>query len=142
MNNFAEYDKILTRSCMMMVGICILVIAIISIAYPFIKKADMDNRNEQKYSTLICLLFVLGAVIIGGYTAYKTISDIQNQSYIVYNGSFVSDKDGTGKVYIVDSSGKKMTLSVASYTIPYGTHNGKIVYGKKTKIVVDYQIYN
>ena len=142
MNNFAEYDKILTRSCMMMLGICILVIAIISIAYPFVKKADMDNRKKQKYSALICLLFVLGAVIIGGYTSYKTISDIKNQDYIVYNGSFVSDKDGTGKVYIVDSSGKKMTLSVASYTIPYGTHDGKIVYGRKTRIVVDYQIYN
>ena len=142
MNNFAAYDKILTRSCMMQVGIGILVIVIISIAYPMIKKADMDNRNEQKYSALICLLLVLGAVILGGCTVYKTISDIQNQSYIVYNGSFVSDKDGTGKVYIVDSSGKKMTLSVAAYTIPDGTHNGKIVYGKKTKIVVDYQIYN
>ena len=140
MNNFAAYDKVLTHSCMIIVGICILVIAIISIAYPFIKR--QYKTNEQKFVTLICVLFVLGAVIIGGYTTYKTMSDIQNQSYIVYSGSFISDKDGTGKVYIVDSSGKKMTLSVASYTIPYGTHDGKIVYGKKTKIVVDYQIYN
>ena len=140
MNNFAAYEKILTRSCMIIVGMCILVIAIISIAYPFIKK--QYKTNEQKMVTLICGLFILGAIIIGGCTAYKTISDIQKQSYVVYSGTFVSDKDGTGKVYIVDSSGKKKTLSVASYTIPYGTHNGKIVYSEKTEIVLEYQIYN
>ncbi|MBR3894161.1 MAG: hypothetical protein IKJ35_03325 [Clostridia bacterium] len=140
MNHFAAYEKILTRSCMMIVGICIFVIAIIAIAYPFVKK--QYERNEQKIVALICGLFVLGALIIGGYTAYNTISDIQKQSYIVYSGTFVSDKDGTGKVHIVDSSGKKITLSVASYTMPFGTYSGKIVYSEKTKIVLEYQIYN
>jgi hypothetical protein len=140
MNDFAAYDKLLTRSCMMIVGICILIIAVISIAYPFVKK--QYKASEQKLITLICILFILGAAIIGGHTAYKTVSDVQNQSYIVHSGSFVSDKDGTGKVYIVDSRGKKITLSVAAYTIPDGVHDGKIVYGEKTKIVVDYQIYN
>ena len=82
---------------------------------------------------------LLGVLIFETYTICTTVHDVQNNDYVVYEGTYETDKDA--KVYITDANGKRKTLSDAFYSLPSGTHRGRIVYSEKTKLVVDYQGY-
>ena len=136
MNDFDAYAGILTKSCWIMVIICLLIIVAAVIIYPFAKK--QFEKSKHKMIALVCSIFIVGAIIIGAHSIYSTVSDISNQNYVVYTGTFTYENR---KLHIVSEDGEKKTLSVAAYTIPDGTHEGIVIYGKNTEIVVCCQVY-
>lgn len=138
MKSFEAYDTILTRHCWTMVLIGLVAIAAIIAIYFWIRKT-IDNKKERTEFAIILGVLLLGVLVYETYTICTTVQDIQNNSYVVYEGTYETGKDS--HVYITDTSGKRKTLDDSFYSLPEGTHRGRIVYGEKTKIVVDFQSY-
>ena len=138
MKSFEAYDAILTRHCWTMVLIGLVAIAAIIAIYFWIRKTIDNKKGLTEYAILLGVL-LLGVLVFEIYTICTTVHDIQNDAYVVYEGTYETAKDA--KVYIIDADGKRKTLSDAFYSLPEGTHRGKIVYSEKTKIVVYYQSY-
>ena len=138
MKSFDVYDAILTRHCWTMVWIGLFAIAGIVAFCLWVRKTS-DNKKENTELIVILGVMLLGVLIFETYTICTTVHDVQNNAYVVYEGTYETDKDA--KVYITDASGKRKTLSDAFYSLPNGTHRGRIVYSEKTKLVVDYQGY-
>lgn len=138
MKSFEVYDAIVTRHCWTMVLIGLVAIAAIIAIYFWIRKT-IDNKKGLAEYTIILGVLLLGVLVFEIYTICTTIHDVQNDAYVVYEGTYETAKDA--KVYIIDADGKRKTLSDAFYSLPDGTHRGKIVYSEKTKIVVYYQSY-
>ena len=138
MKSFDVYDAILTRHCWTMVWIGLFLIVAIITVYFGIRKTS-SNKKENTELIVILVVMLLGVLIFETYTICTTVHDVQNNAYVVYEGTYETDKDA--KVYITDANGKRKTLSDAFYSLPNGTHRGRIVYSEKTKLVVDYQGY-
>ena len=138
MRSFEVYDAIVTRHCWTMVLIGLFAILAIIAIYLWIRRTN-DNKKERTEFAIILGVLLLGVLIFETYTICTTVHDVQNDAYVVYEGTYETDKDA--KVYITDANGKRKTLSDAFYGLPDGTHRGRIVYSEKTKIVVDYQAY-
>ena len=138
MKSFDVYDAILTRHCWTMVWIGLFLIVAIITVYFWIRKTS-SNKKENTELIVILGVMLLGVLIFETYTICTTVHDVQNNAYVVYEGTYETDKDA--KVYITDANGKRKTLSDAFYSLPNGTHRGRIVYSEKTKLVVDYQGY-
>lgn len=138
MKSFEAYAAILTRHCWTMVLIGLVAIAAIVAIYFWIRKT-IGNKKECTEFAIILGVLLLGVLIFETYTICTTVHDVQNDAYIVYEGTYETGKDS--KVYITDADGKRKTLSDAFYSLPDGTHRGRIVYSEKTKIVVGYQAY-
>ena len=138
MKSFEVYDAIVTRHCWTMVWIGLFAIAGI-VAFCFWVRKTSDNKKENTELIVILGVMLLGVLIFETYTICTTVHDVQNNAYVVYEGTYETDKDA--KVYITDANGKRKTLSDAFYSLPNGTHRGRIVYSEKTKLVVDYQGY-
>ena len=140
MKSFDVYDAILTRHCWTMVWIGLFLIVAIIAFYFWIKKTS-DSKKENTELLVILGLLLLGVLIFETYTICTTVHDIQNDAYVVYEGTYETGESKRSHVYITDTNGKRKTLSDAFYSLPNGTHRGRIVYSKKTKLVVDYQGY-
>ncbi len=138
MKSFEAYDAILTRHCWTMVWIGLFAIAAIVAIYFWIRKT-IDNKKERTEFAIILGVLLLGVLIFETYTICTTVHDVQKDAYVAYEGMYETAKDA--KVYITDANGKRKTLSDYLYPISEGTKRGRIVYGEKTKIVVDYQSY-
>ena len=138
MKSFEVYDAIVTRHCWTMAWIGLFLTVAIITVYFWIRKTS-DNKKENTELIVILGVMLLGVLIFETYTICTTVHDVQNNAYVVYEGTYETDKDA--KVYITDANGKRKTLSDAFYSLPNGTHRGRIVYSEKTKLVVDYQGY-
>ncbi len=138
MKSFEAYDAILTRHCWTMVLIGLVAIAAIIAIYFGIRKA-IDNKKELNEFAIILGVLLLGVLVFETYTICTTVHDVKTDAYVVYEGTYETAKDA--KVYITDANGKRKTLSDGFYSLPDGTHRGRIVYSEKTKIVVDYQAF-
>ena len=138
MKSFEAYDAILTRHCWTMVLIGLVAIAAIIAIYFWIRKTIDNKKGLTEYAIILGVL-LLGVLVFEIYTVCTTVHDVQNDAYVVYEGTYETAKDA--KVYIIDADGKRKTLSDYLYPISEGTKRGRIVYSEKTKIVVDYQSY-
>ena len=138
MKSFEDYDAILTRHCWTMVLIVLVAIAAIIAIYFWIKKT-IDNKKELTEYAIILGVLLLCVLVFEIYTICTTVHDLQNDAYVVYEGTYETGKHA--KVYITDANGKRKTLSDYLYPISEGTRRGRIVYSEKAKIVVDYQSY-
>ena len=138
MKSFDVYDAILTRHCWTMVWIGLFAIAGIVAFCLWVRKTS-DNKKENTELIVILGVMLFGVLIFETYTICTTVHDVQNNAYVVYEGTYETDKDA--QVYITDANGKRKMLSDAFYSLPNGTHRGRIVYSEKTKLVVDYQGY-
>ena len=138
MKSFEAYDAILTRHCWTMVLIGLVAIAAIIAIYFWIRKTINNKKGLAEYAIILGVL-LLGVLVFEIYTICTTVHDVQNDAYVVYEGTYETGKNP--KVYITDANGKRKTLSDAFYSLPEGTHRGKIVYSEKNKIVVYYQSY-
>ena len=138
MKSFEVYDAIVTRHCWTMVWIGLFAIAGIVAFCLWVRKTS-DNKKENTELIVILGVMLFGVLIFETYTICTTVHDVQNNAYVVYEGTYETNKDA--KVYITDANGKRKTLSDAFYSLPNGTHRGRIVYSEKTKLVVDYQGY-
>ena len=134
------YRQKLTNYCCIIVVVCVIVILVLT---AFILYERKSYKKDQDKSSLLFIIgglaLIVGSIIIIGRTSYKTIYDINNQSYITYEGTFEAEKSaGSCVVTIVDDSGKRIALSGTSDF--YGKSKGKLIYGKKTRRIVDYWI--
>ena len=140
MRSFEVYDAIVTRHCWTMVLIGLFAILAIIAIYLWIRKTN-DNKKERTEFSIILAVLLLGVLAFETYTICTSVHDIQNDAYVVYEGTYETGESKGTHVYITDTNGKRKTLSDAFYSLPDGTHRGRIVYSEKTKLVVDYQGY-
>ena len=140
MKSFEAYDAILTRHCWTMVLIGLVAIAAIIAIYFWIRKTIDNKKGLTEYAIILGVL-LLGVLVFEIYTICTTVHDVQNDAYVVYEGTYETGESKRSHVYITDTNGKRKTLSDAFYSLPNETHRGRIVYSEKTKLVVDYQGY-
>ncbi|MBQ7391697.1 MAG: hypothetical protein IJV73_03350 [Clostridia bacterium] len=138
MKSFEAYDAILTRHCWTVVWFGLFAIIAI-VAFYFWMRKTSDSKKEYIGPAVILGVLLLLVLGYAAYTICTTVHDVRNDAYIVYEGTYETGKDA--KVYITDANGKRKTLSDAFYSLPDGTHRGRIVYSEKTEIIVDCQAY-
>ncbi len=118
------------------IGAVVFIVGIISIIY-----MCRNMRGEKIYFavllTLACFAVVGSAVLVGS-VVYSSLYDINNQAFVIYEGQFKVDTDvetrsGTCSLYLEDGT----KLETDAYLLSAGIHEGRIVYGLKTKIVLD-----
>ena len=73
-------------------------------------------------------------------------TDIKSNAYVVYEGEFTYEYvnhtrggDVSEVSFIVD--GEEFTLATENLKIVSGTYEGRIVYSKNSKYLLDYEIY-
>ena len=106
------------------------------------KKAD--NPGILETQLINCIIYILGiggiigSMVLGATTIWECSYDIKNEAYIVWEGDITVYRDGPSKSrwYIPDEDGIKLEGD----ELDEGKYTGKITYGEKTKVVLDYSI--
>ena len=117
-------------------------------AFVYINKSDFYS-NTKKWIKWVCNLFIVVVIVSASINfimfSYNTQSDIENQSYIVYEGDFSFDHYRGNYVYIYED-GKRRTLTYEDADcFQGGTYTGKLVYAKKRGRIleiIDYKYIN
>ena len=130
MKSFEAYDTILTRHCWTMVLIVLVAIAAIIAIYFWIRKT-IDNKKELTEYAIILGVLLLCVLVFEIYTICTTVHDVQNDAYVVYEGTYETGKHA--KVYITDANGKRKTLSDYLYPSPKVQEEEELCIAKKQK---------
>ena len=136
--DYSAYEKAITcrMTYFIIIGAVVFIGGIICIIY-----MCRNIRSEKiKFSILLALacFAVVGSGILTGDVVYSSVYDIKNQAYCTYEGQFRVDTDvetrsGTCTLYLGDGT----KLETDAYILSAGEHEGRVVYGLKTKIVLD-----
>ena len=139
---YDAYQQKLTNYCCVIVVVCVIAMIALTFFVLFERKSYKEDRDKSSLFYMIGgIALIVCSMVIIGRTSYKTASDINNQNYVTYEGAFEAGKSvGSCVVTIVDDSGKKIALIGTSDF--YGKNKGKIIYGKKTRVIVDYWLTN
>jgi hypothetical protein len=139
MMDYSKYEEQLNKEVSETWVAWILILVLIGVLV-YMNKSDFYS-DTKKWIKWACNVFIV-LVIVGAATnfimfAYNTNSDIENQSYIVYEGVFSFDYYRGNYVYIYED-GKRRTLTYEdAHCFPAGTYNGKLVYAKKRGRVLE-----
>ena len=146
----ALYDEILIKRIVLfsIVGILIIITGVVCIFYGF--KKMYSEKNEFFIVTILCAVAVVGSLILTITVVVPSVCDIQNQSYITYNGIFVMDESYERKkneysILLLDTQELSVVVtrsiikSKESNVSAPGNYNGTIVYAEKSKYVVAIQ---
>ena len=138
MYNYDVYDDVLRR----VKNGCIVVLILTLVLAAFLLCMNVKG-HLAKGKPLIKLLInsfvggiVVAELIYFGISIGNIITDINEQSYIVYEGEFVVSEHNDGYTTII-VDGEKTTLS-GEADLPGGTYLGEVVYGKNSKHAVDW----
>ena len=112
-----------------------------------IKASKKENSMKSK---LLCVLLCFCLFLVPFYFLGKQIhtmnTDIKSNAYVVYEGEFTYEYvnhtrggDVSEVSFIVD--GEEFTLATENLKIVSGTYEGRIVYSKNSKYLLDYEIY-
>ncbi len=136
--DYSAYEKAITgrMTYFIIIGAVVFIVGIICIIY-----MCRNIRSEKiKFAVLLALacFAVVGSGILTGDVVYSSVYDIKNQAYCTYEGQFRVDTDvetrsGTCTLYLGDGT----KLETDAYILSEGDHEGRVVYGLKTKIVLD-----
>ena len=153
----ALYDEILIKRIVLfsIVGILIIITGVVCIFYGFKKMYSEKNeffmeKSEFFIVTILCAVAVVGSLILTITVVVPSVCDIQNQSYITYNGIFVMDESYERKkneysILLLDTQELSVVVtrsiikSKESNVSAPGNYNGTIVYAEKSKYVVAIQ---
>ena len=146
MTNYEQYEAVLkNRAILYVVFVIITLIGIGLLIYFFNSKKEFFWKNMKKIE-IVCIN-VFAAIVVSLVSIYTikyvcdTFYDISNQAYVIYEGEFVIDSSIEGYITIFD--GEKKTVLVNNKTeLPSGTHNGTIIYAKKTEIILEVHTEN
>ena len=117
------------------------------ILFGLIKTSKKENSMKRK---LLCVLLCFCLFLIPFYFLGKQIhtmnTDIKSNAYVVYEGEFTYEYvnhtrggDVSEVSFIVD--GEEFTLATENLKIVSDTYEGRIVYSKNSKYLLDYEIY-
>ena len=103
-------------------------------------KDTLENKFLHYFTYVLCIGGLIGSIILSVNTVSKCSYDVKHHAYIVWEGDFVVCQDGPGKSrwYLPDEEGIKLEgddLSDGKYT-------GQIIYGEKSKVVLDFCVEN
>ena len=141
--DFSVYEGIITKRLIYfcIVDFIALVLSIICIIYLFKKM-----RDQKVYFWILLFLscsVIIGSVILTGNVAAASIHDITKQAYIVKEGEFKIDNDvetRSGTCSLILSDGTK--LETDAYDFSTGIYVGRVVYGEKTRLVLEIEVLN
>ncbi|MBE6627975.1 MAG: hypothetical protein E7629_03520 [Ruminococcaceae bacterium] len=128
--NTEMYKSLLTRHIVALLVVVLLGLALCVAGIILVKKLDL-----AKWLYALCIgVFIVG--IICSYDAIPMYLDLKNDDYIEYTGIF---EQYAGSSWSRDSTklSDGMVLHSERMVLPYGKHTGRIVYAKRSHIVVE-----
>ncbi len=140
--DYSAYDQILTQQLVVYVIVSglLLIVGLGCIIYIVKNRSDMKTYEFVLLLVLICGS-VIGAVIWGGNSATDIAYDIKNQAYIVSEGAFTVIEDEatpSKRLSLILSDGTRFEID--RYIYNTGEYTGRVVYGEKTRCVLDVQL--
>lgn len=141
--DYSSFEKIIMKRACCFAIICsvVLIVSLLAICYIF-KRIKGDKPMFFALLSL-CVLTTVGSCVLGGNVVYSSAHDINNQAYIVYEGVFKVERDlevVSGTCTMIFHDKEKTSLEMDAYVLDPGEYTGKIIYGEKTKIVLDVQV--
>lgn len=143
--SFQLYEKIIMKRAVYFTIVCVIVLIISILALKYI----LNNMQKEKVLfyilNILCIVAVVGSFVLGGHTIYTSIYDMKNKAYINYCGDFivandVENRSGTCSLYLPDKNG--LHLETDAYLINSGEYTGVVIYGEKTKVVLEVKNIN
>lgn len=140
--DYLAYEKIIMNQLYglwILSSICLLA-SVICIIYCVFK---IRNEKEVLWFIIgiVCLGVFIGNIILIRNATNAALYDIENKAYIVWEGDFVVDSyksSGNSILCIPDEKGIKLEMD--AYTLRGGKYSGKVIYGEKTKYVLEIQV--
>ncbi|MBO5779320.1 MAG: hypothetical protein J6R82_07120 [Clostridia bacterium] len=140
------YQNILHDHLSYRISMCILSLLIVGITFVLLKILPRRIGNTTWRSTTVYLIgwcvVILGliACFVQGYHAVNIAIDLSEQSYMTYTGEFHWDeqegRSSMDKAELVDIN-EKVSAMWATYTLVDGDYTGKVVYSRRSKIIVE-----
>ena len=144
--DFSVYEAQLTRRmllygilCLILVGACVVVILWnyhMSTGKRFNKLEALETRLTRWMIYIVGICGIVGSIVLGARITWECSYDIKNKAYTVWEGDITVRRDGPTKSwwYIPDECGVKLEGD----GLDEGKYTGKVIYGEKTKLVLDY----
>ena len=102
----------------------------------------VKHKYFPKWSIPICLA---GALVVAGLwlSVYNIHLDIKEEAYVTYEGVYARRGGGMRDlktIAVYDAEGREIRLFCSGYgwVEENGEYDGKVVYGKRSKIVAEY----
>ena len=117
----------------------IIIFAAIIAIFFFVRWA-IKNDTFPKWSYAVYFSLVFAIVLVLGIGLFRIHLDITNKDYIIYHGEYIERGGGQSElktVVVYDESGKEVKL-LRTGPSETGIYSGIVVYGKRSKIVVEY----
>lgn len=141
---YEDYDKILEQEitqCIVILGIALIVAVIIGIVSFKAKMfEDMKKMERLVFFGILCVVFCM--IFIGlGADLLKMASDMENDSYVTYNGEIEIGE--TKESYIsIDYNGEKIYIKNRKRRITTsGEYVGTVVFSERSRILLDIKLY-
>lgn len=118
-----------------------IIILVAIIAVFFLIRWTVKNEIFPKWSYIIYLPLAIVVMAILCVGLLKIHLDIENKDYITYHGEYVERGGGQSDlktVVVYDKSGKEIKL-LRTGGSETGTYDGTVVYGKRSKVIVEYR---
>lgn len=142
--DYTQYEEVLTHH-MLVFGIDFAVIACILVITLFVRTKDLWQRKKDssestekrklQFRDYACVLLLFVSVFLCAKHIWKCNYDIQNKAYIVWSGEFTVINSGRScYIYLPNENGVQVEVFDMYED---GVYNGTVVYGEKTKVVVD-----
>lgn len=117
----------------------VVIISIIIAILAFIRWALKD---DVRFKWIFAISIVISVVVVTvlGIGLSKILFDIQNEDYVTYYGEYIERGGGQKDlktVVVYDEQGNEIRL-LRTGPSEKGTYEGTVVYGRRSKIVVEY----
>ncbi len=100
----------------------------------------MKGDVRRKWILLICILVLIVVIAVMSIGLSKMYLDIKNEDYVTYCGVYIERGGGQKDlktIVVYDETGNEVRL-LRTGVSQEGTYEGTVVYGKRSKIVVEY----
>ena len=136
MNN--AYDSVIIKHIVgMSIVLFIGIVGMVVLSIFIIRWAKRDNW--ERIMTVFFLALCLTGIVVGIFIARgipSMVKDVQEDSYITYVGLFeTKESNSQDNTELLDGSGI-IVHNTRSTHVKLGTHNGKVIYGKHSRICV------
>ena len=136
-NSSHEYSKFLVERFLGACGGMFALLTVFMLA-GIIFFTKFDHECIENWMIIVWTIFIIVGSFWVQYQSQAFYQDIQNNDYIVYNGTF--EKESTrGFVFLGDASSTRIYNTNETYLEP-GCYSGEIVYSKRTKYVLSYEL--
>ena len=117
-----------------------IIIFVIVVAIFFFVRWAIKNDAFPKWTYAIYFSLAVAVMLVLSIGLFKIHLDIEDKDYVVYNGEYVERGGGQKDlktVVVYDDQGNEIRL-LRTGPSEKGTFEGTVIYGKRSKIVVEY----